>query len=134
MHSVILAAFSRVLFTVMLAVSIYILYRGHNEPGGGFVGGLIAASGFAIVALAEGTAAARRRLAVDPTVLMGIGIACSLCSGLPGLVLDGSYLTHQWGTVAGVGLGTPLLFDVGVYVVVLGGVLSLILRFYEERS
>ena len=131
MHSLILSAFSRILFGVMLAVSFYILYRGHNEPGGGFVGGLIAASGFAIIALAEGARAARQLLAIDPTVLMGIGIGCSLVSGLPGLVIDGAYLSHQWVTVGGVGLGTTLLFDIGVYIVVLGGVLSLILRFYE---
>ena len=131
MHSVILSAFSRLLFAVMIVVSLYILYRGHNEPGGGFVGGLIAASGFAIVALADGSRAARRLLGVDPTVLMGVGLGCSLASGLPGLVLDGAYLSHQWITLGGIGIGTTLLFDVGVYIVVLGGVLSLILRFYE---
>ncbi len=47
MNSLIFAAFSRIIFGVMLVVSVYVLYRGHNEPGGGFVGGLIAAAGFA---------------------------------------------------------------------------------------
>jgi multicomponent Na+:H+ antiporter subunit B len=131
MRSIILSAYSRILFGVMALVSLYILSRGHNEPGGGFVGGLIAASGFAIVALAEGARAARRLLRLDPTVLLGIGLLAALLSGVPGLLVAGSFLTHQWITVAGVGIGTALTFDAGVYLVVLGGVLSLILRFYE---
>jgi multicomponent Na+:H+ antiporter subunit B len=130
-RSIIFSAFSRILFAVMMTVSVYILYRGHNEPGGGFVGGLVAASGFAIVALAEGAHTARRLLLIDPTVLLGVGLFCAIVSGLPGLLLDGSFLAHQWGSVAGLDVGTPVVFDLGVYVVVLGGVLSLILRFYE---
>ena len=131
MQSIIFAAFSRILFAVMITVSLYILYRGHNEPGGGFVGGLVAASGFAIVALAEGTQAARRLLRIDPTILLGIGLCVALASGLPGLVLDHSFLSHQWATLGNLDIGTPLAFDLGVYLVVLGGVLSLVIRFYE---
>jgi multicomponent Na+:H+ antiporter subunit B len=131
MRSVIFAAFSRILFGVMMAVSFYIFYRGHNEPGGGFVGGLVAASGFAIVALAEGAGAARRLLRVEPMILLGTGLLFAIASGVPGLLLDGSFLAHQWTTLAGLAVGTPMAFDLGVYLVVLGGVLSLILRFYE---
>ena len=133
MRSLILSVFVRPLFGLMLAVSLFVLYRGHNEPGGGFVGGLIAASGFALVALAEGVRPARATLRVDPPVLMGIGILCAFVSGLPGLITDGSYLAHQWVIIGSVHLGTPLIFDLGVYLVVLGGVLSLIVRFYEEH-
>lgn len=131
MQSLILSVFARMLLVVMLAASLYVLYRGHNEPGGGFVGGLIAASGFAVVALAKGAHTTRTVMKLDPTVVMGIGIVCAAISGLPGLVLDGSYLTHQWITIGPLLVGTALLFDVGVYLAVLGGVLSLIVRFYE---
>lgn len=115
----------------MLAVSLYVLYRGHNEPGGGFVGGLIAASGFAILALAQGIDAARSALRLQPMVVIGIGMLAAAVSGLPGLLLDGSYLTHQWAILGDFHLGTTLLFDIGVYLVVLGAILSLVLRFYE---
>jgi multicomponent Na+:H+ antiporter subunit B len=131
MRSIIFAALSRILFAVMIAASLFIFYRGHNEPGGGFVGGLVAASGFAIVALAEGTLAARRLLRIDPTILLGIGLLFALGSGLPGLALGHPFLTHQWATLGGLHIGTPLAFDLGVYLVVLGGVLSLVVRFYE---
>ena len=64
MNSLIFAAFSRI-FGVMLVVSVYVLYRGHNEPGGGFVGGLIAAAGFAPGA-ARGSRWRARRCASSP--------------------------------------------------------------------
>lgn len=67
MNSLIFAAFSRILFGVMLVVSVYVLYRGHDEPGGGFVGGLIAAAGFATLALARGVEVARATLRFEPT-------------------------------------------------------------------
>lgn len=132
MNSLIFAAFSRILFSVMLVVSVYVLYRGHNEPGGGFVGGLIAAAGFATLALARGVEVARATLRFEPMTVIGFGILAALLSGLPGLWLDGSFLTHQWRVLGNFHLGTTLLFDIGVYLVVLGGILSLILRFYED--
>ncbi len=132
MNSLIFAAFSRILFGVMLVVSVYVLYRGHNEPGGGFVGGLIAAAGFATLALARGVKVARATLRFEPMTVIGFGILAALLSGLPGLWLDGSFLTHQWLVLGNFHLGTTLLFDIGVYLVVLGGILSLILRFYED--
>lgn len=132
MNSLIFAAFSRILFSVMLVVSVYVLYRGHNEPGGGFVGGLIAAAGFATLALARGVDVARATLRFEPMTVIGFGILAALLSGLPGLWLDGSFLTHQWLVLGNFHLGTTLLFDIGVYLVVLGGILSLILRFYED--
>ena len=132
MNSLIFAAFSRILFGEMLVVSVYVLYRGHNEPGGGFVGGLIAAAGFATLALAGGVEVARATLRFEPMSVIGFGILAALLSGLPGLWLDGSFLTHQWLVLGNFHLGTTLLFDIGVYLVVLGGILSLILRFYED--
>ena len=132
MNSLIFAAFSRILFGVMLVVSVYVLYRGHNETGGGFVGGLIAAAGFATLAIARGVEVARATLRFEPMTVIGFGILAALLSGLPGLWLDGSFLTHQWLVLGNFHLGTTLLFDIGVYLVVLGGILSLILRFYED--
>lgn len=134
MNSLILSTLSRGFFVLMLAVSLYVLYRGHNQPGGGFVGGLIAASGFAILALAEGVAAARSALRAPVPVVIGAGLICALASGLPGLVIDGSFLTHKWLVWGDFHLGTTLLFDIGVYLAVLGGILAFILRFYEEPA
>ena len=61
MNSLILNTATRFLVALMLVFSIYLLWRGHNEPGGGFVGGLIAAIGFALYAIAYGPAAVPSR-------------------------------------------------------------------------
>ena len=128
---IIFATMSRLYFALMLAGSLFLLVRGHNDPGGGFIGGLMAAAAFATLALTQGVASARRTLMVHPVALVGTGLAMACLSGLPGLVSDASYLTHWW-TAGAVHLGTATIFDVGVYLVVLGGVLCLVFRLYEE--
>ncbi|WP_226575438.1 MnhB domain-containing protein [Acuticoccus sediminis] len=128
---IIFATMSRLYFALMLGGSLFILMRGHNDPGGGFIGALMAAAAFATLALTRGVDHARRVLRVHPVVLVGCGLALACVSGLPGLVSDASYLTHWW-TSGAVHLGTATLFDIGVYLVVLGGVLCLVLRLYED--
>ncbi len=133
MNSLIFVSSARILFFLMLGASVYILWRGHDEPGGGFVGGLVAAMAFAIVALADGVPRARRLLRLHPIGLGGLGVFLGFISGLPGLWIDGSYLAHQWLFFPnGFKLGTTMIFDVGVYLVVLGGMLALVFRLYED--
>lgn len=138
MRSIILVASTRIFFVAMLIVSLWILLRGHNEPGGGFVGGLMGAAAFATLAFATGVDDARKSLRVHPGVLMGVGLMFAAVSGLPGVVLNGSYLQHQWLEIPlglfDLKLGTTLVFDIGVYFVVVGGVLSFMFRLYEEEQ
>ena len=134
MRSLILSAVARIFFAIMIAGSLWVLLRGHNEPGGGFIGGLVGAAGFATLALAAGVEAARRTLMLHPVVVMGLGLVLAFVSGVPGILTDGSFLTHQWGSLAGVKLGTTIVFDLGVYLVVVGGVLSFMFRLYEEDA
>jgi multicomponent Na+:H+ antiporter subunit B len=129
--SIIFSTMARLFFVLMLAVSIFMLFRGHNEPGGGFVGGLIAALAFALLALAENVRTARNALLVHPVALMGAGLLLAVASGLPGLLSDRSFLTHWWVEVGSLHLGTATTFDIGVYCVVVGGVLCLVFRLYE---
>ncbi|WP_372425976.1 MnhB domain-containing protein [Salinarimonas chemoclinalis] len=134
MPSLILTAVVRIFFVIMLLGSLWVLLRGHNEPGGGFIGGLVGAAGFSVLALALGVEAARRALVLHPVVLMGAGLGIAFLSGVPGIVTDASFLTHQWGELAGLKLGTTIAFDVGVYMVVVGGVLSFMFRLYAEDA
>lgn len=129
--SVIFSTMSRLFFVLMLIASVYMLFRGHNEPGGGFIGGLFAALAFALLALADSVKAARKALIVHPMVLIGTGLFLSFLSGLPGLLSDRSFLTHWWAELGSTHLGTATVFDVGVFMVVIGGVLALVFRFYE---
>lgn len=133
MNSLIFSATARVLYWLMLAASIFILFRGHDEPGGGFVGGLVAAMAVGIIALADGVPAARRKLPMHPVSLVGLGVVAGFVSGLPGLLADSSFLSHQWVFFENdFKLGTTMIFDLGVYFVVLGGMLLLIFRLYED--
>lgn len=132
MTSLIFRTTTRLLFWAMLVASLVILWRGHNQPGGGFVGGLVAAMAFGVVAMAQGVEAARHRLRVHPVALAGLGVALAALSGLPGMALGQGFLTHQWLVFdSGFKIGTTLVFDVGVYGAVMGGMLCLILRLYE---
>lgn len=139
MQSVILNALARLFFVAMLIFSLFILLRGHDEPGGGFIGGLAAAAAYTVVTLAFGTDTARKWLILHPVVLMGVGLFCAILSGLPPLIGDlGGFLYHLWwegqiGFLA-LKLGTTLIFDIGVYFVVVGGVLSILFRMYETGA
>jgi multicomponent Na+:H+ antiporter subunit B len=135
-ESLILRATTRLLFPLTLVFSIFLLVRGHNEPGGGFVGGLAAAAAFALVLASDGLEKTRRLLRVDPLVLIGVGLAVALASGLPPLAGGGAFLTGHWleAKVPVIGhLGTPFVFDVGVYLTVLGVVVTIILELAEEE-
>jgi multicomponent Na+:H+ antiporter subunit A len=115
-----------------------VLLRGHNEIGGGFVGGLTAALAFAIVALTHGVDRAREKLRLHPLALAGGGLLIAVVSGLPGLAAYGDYLRHVWVDVDVLGVhvrhGTTLLFDLGVYLAVLGTVLAFLFGLTREAE
>ena len=135
MKSVILAALSRLIFGLLLLFSIFLLLRGHNLPGGGFVGGLVAAGAFVLQALAEGFAESRRRLRLPARVIMGIGLLVAITSGILGTFYGYPFLTGIWTTeplpLLGK-LGTPLMFDLGVYLTVLGVTCQVVFSLSEE--
>lgn len=138
MNSLIFKTVSRFLVGLMLLFSIFLLLRGHNEPGGGFIGGLVAAAGIIVYGIADGPAAIREILRVDPRVLAMSGLLTALLSGLLAAPLGADFLTGLWTFIGatpeskGLALGTPLLFDIGVYLVVIGGVLGMVITLEEE--
>lgn len=138
MSSLILRTAVRLLTPLLLLVSVFLLLVGHHEPGGGFVGGLVAAAAFTLLVFSHGPTAARRALGVEPRSLAGAGLLLATATGIWGLLAGGPYLAAGWWSleVAGIGevkLGTPLLFDAGVYLVVLGVATSVVLALAEEE-
>ena len=124
-----LRVIAKPVWILLLAISLFVLVRGHNEPGGGFIGGLLAASGILVYALAFSPQAARDRLFLRPQVFLGAGILTAAFSGLFGLFRGQAFLTGQaWIEIPMVGkLGSVLLFDLGVYLVVFGAAVQLML-------
>jgi len=135
MRSLILSATARFLLPVLLMFSLFLLVRGHHMPGGGFVGGLVAAAAFMLYAIAHSVAEARALLRVDTVSLLGVGLFLSLGSGLLSLVRGSSFMTGLWLSrplpVVGK-LGTPVVFDMGVYLVVLGATLTVLFTLAED--
>jgi multicomponent Na+:H+ antiporter subunit B len=135
MRSLILSAAARVVFPLLLLFSVFLLFRGHNEPGGGFVGGLVAATAYALLALTGGVEASRRFLPASPQLLVGTGLLTALTAGVIGLVAGRPFMTGLWGgmPLPVIGKpGTPVLFDTGVYLTVLGVVLLILFTLQEE--
>lgn len=137
MNSIILRTSARYLLPLLILFSIFLLFRGHNEPGGGFVAGLVAAAAFTLYALADNVEAARFALQVDPHVLIGSGLLLALLDGIVPFFYGEEFLTGRWTylRLPGVGeieIGSPLFFDIGVYLVVMGVVLMIIFSLAEE--
>ena len=134
MRSLILTTVTRFLVVLMLAFSVYLLLRGHNQPGGGFVGGLVAAIAFALMAITDGSRRVARLVRVDPRVVAMVGVGVALTAGLFAAAAGAPFLTGLWAFPAGLPLGTPLLFDVGVYLAVIGAVLTLLLALEDNAE
>ncbi len=135
--SFILRPATRLLLPLLLLFSLFLLLRGHNEPGGGFSAALVAASAFILYRFAFGARATRRALPGSTLALSGAGLLVALGSGVLSLLEGRPFMTGLWGqmVIPGFGelyVGTPLLFDVGVYLTVVGVTLSIILPLAEE--
>lgn len=135
MFSVILSTASRYLFPLMLIFSFFNLLRGHNEPGGGFVGGLVAVAAYALYLIANGVDEAKKLLKTEPIKLMALGLMLAIISAFISVLSGKEFLTGVWAKnefpVIGK-VGTPLLFDLGVYFLVLGIVLKIVFSLAEE--
>lgn len=131
MTSLILRTGTRVLMPLLLLYGLFLLLRGHSAPGGGFSGGLVVSSAYALHSFAFGVAAARRALLFDPSRFIGVGLLLALGSSLLPVLSGEAFLTSLWLDPAR-GIGTPLLFDLGVFLVVIGVVLTMTFTLAEE--
>jgi multicomponent Na+:H+ antiporter subunit B len=138
MNSIIFRTVSRLLMGLMLLFSLFLLWRGHNEPGGGFIGGLVAAAGLVVYGLADGANSMRMILRVDPRAIALSGLLTAVVAGILPLLGGADFLTGLWlfigatETDKGLALGTPLLFDIGVYLTVVGGVVGMVIALEES--
>lgn len=130
-RSVILEASVRLVFPTVLVFGLYLLFAGHNQPGGGFVGGLVCGTAFTLRYAARGRAGIADAVPVDPAVPLGLGIVLAALTGTAALLLGGDFLrsgVHQLTlpVLGDVKLTSVLLFDTGVFLVVVGVVLALL--------
>ncbi|GAB4360617.1 MAG: Na+/H+ antiporter subunit B [Oricola sp.] len=137
MRTLIFRTVAPYLSSLMILFSVFVLLRGHNEPGGGFIGGLIAASALAIYGIAFGVSPVRRAIRFHPMALSGFGLLLAAIAGILSVFSGVPFLTGLWifPEIFGVhlALSTPLVFDIGVYFVVFGAITSTALAL-EERE
>jgi len=131
MNSLILSVGARFLTGLFLLFSLFVLLRGHNSPGGGFIGGLIGAAGFVLYSFAAGVPATRSALRVDPRTIGVCGMALAIVAGLASALVGSGPFTGLWLIVADIALSTVLVFDIGVYLAVLGAILTLVFALEE---
>jgi multicomponent Na+:H+ antiporter subunit A len=130
-RSVVLEVVTRVLFHTIVVFSVYLLFSGHNEPGGGFAGGLVAGLALVLRYLAGGRYELGEAAPVDPGLLLGAGLLFAGGTGVVGLtlgaeVLQTAILETTLPVLGDVKLVTSLFFDVGVYLIVVGLVLDVL--------
>ena len=120
----------RILTPVLLILAVYLFLRGHNAPGGGFIAGLVASVAFELQILSRGERFVRKRLGPYLHPLTGIGLLSAVTAALIGL-RRGEFFDSVWTElhvgVLDVELGNPMLFDFGVFLVVVSVVVSILL-------
>lgn len=134
-RSVILGVSARALTPVLLLVSIYVTFRGHNAPGGGFAGGLIMGAAVVLRYLAEGMPGVRN-MRLDPIMLIATGLGVAVATSTAPLLFGKNVMDSQiWD------IGLPLIgeihfssagvFDIGVHILVVGVVVAVLLAFAQ---
>ena len=129
----------QLLLPVSGMVAVFFLLRGHNEPGGGFVAGLIVATAVILQYLVGGTAWAESRTRIHPQYWIGLGLLCAAGAGLSAWLVPRPFLSAlAWDAtlpmIGTVHLSTVLLFDVGVFLLVIGAtVLILVALAHQSR-
>lgn len=138
-NSLILNTAALAIVPLQLMFSVFLLLRGHDEPGGGFIGGLVAASAFVLYAFSFGARPTMRLLRVDPRDILAAGLLFALASTIPALLSGQPLLTAHWWQfpLPGEGylkLSTVLIFDIGVYLTVLGTLMTFVISLMEARE
>ncbi len=127
-HPMMLVVATRIMLPLALVVGVYIFLRGHNQPGGGFIAGLVVGVALIVQYMASGWAWARARTRIDYHALIGFGVFVATATGVGSWLFDRPFLTSSYGhlhlpLVGEVELATALLFDLGVFSTVVGVVM-----------
>lgn len=137
-NTVILHTAALFLLPLQLLFSVFLLLRGHDEPGGGFIAGLVASGALVLYLFAHGVKSTRKIIRVDPHDLLGLGLMLGVLSAFPAVLLGEPFLTAQWwsfylGAETEIKLSTVLMFDIGVYFAVLGTILTIVVSLTEAE-
>jgi multicomponent Na+:H+ antiporter subunit B len=126
--TIMLATAIKLFMPLFILFSLYLLFRGHNDPGGGFIGGLIGSMGFVFYTMTFGADVTEKTFRINSLVLIASGLLLAAGSGIISIFFGDIFLTARWEDyyLPFIGRpGTPILFDIGVYVLVVGIILKI---------
>ncbi|MDZ7751973.1 MAG: monovalent cation/H+ antiporter subunit A [Gammaproteobacteria bacterium] len=133
MHPPVMASLTRLLLPLALLVSAFIFLRGHNQPGGGFIAGLITAVALIMQYLANGVAWTQSRLPANMHPVLALGLLVATLTGLASWLFGHPFLTSafthlHWPLVGDFEVASAMAFDFGVYLVVVGATLLILIH------
>lgn len=139
MYPMVMASLTRLLLPLTLLVSVFILLRGHNLPGGGFIAGLITAVALIMQYLSNGVAWTQARLPANMHPVIATGLLLAVATGLGSWLVDHPFLTStfthlDWPLIGTFEVASAIAFDIGVYLVVVGATLHILIRLGLMRS
>ena len=125
------AVLVRLLLPIAFVVSMYLFMRGHNQPGGGFVAGLVMSVAFILQYMVAGTQWVEAQMSLRPLRWMGTGLLCATLTGLGAIPLGYPFLTTHTAhfslpLLGDIHIASALFFDIGVYAVVVGATLLIL--------
>lgn len=137
-NDVILKTMTKVIFFIIILFSIHIFFAGHYAPGGGFVGGLLTASGIVLLLLAFDLKTVAYMLPINYTVMVAIGLLVALGTASASIFANVPFFTHAYEyynlpLLGKQSLHTAALFDAGVYLVVVGVTMTIIQSIGEDE-
>jgi len=129
----------RVLSLIIFTFSFYLLLAGHNNPGGGFIGGLMTATAVLVLYLVFDMKTITKAIPISFTTMIGVGLLLAAFTGIISIIFGYPFLTQffeyfQIPMFGEVELTTALIFDLGVYLVVVGAALTIILAIAEDDN
>ncbi|MGM8365053.1 Na(+)/H(+) antiporter subunit B [Virgibacillus sp. W0181] len=137
-NDLILKTTTSLIVFILLGFAFYLLMAGHNSPGGGFVGGLTTSAAILLMYMSYGKHTVEKILPINFITLVPIGLLIAVLTGLGSLLFGVPFLTQTFGhiTVPFFGeleLATAMLFDIGVFLTVLGTTVTIILTIADDR-
>lgn len=138
-NNIILRTTTSLIAFILLGFAIYLFFAGHNSPGGGFVGGLVTSAAVVLLYMSYGINTINKVLPINFQILIPIGLLIAILCGIGAFVFNMPFLTHTFGHVTLPILGefelaTAMIFDLGVYLTVLGTTVSIILNIADNQT
>jgi multicomponent Na+:H+ antiporter subunit A len=130
---------SKGIVLIILTFSLYLFFAGHNHPGGGFIGALMTSAALVLMAVAFGMDTVRKVLPVNYRLITGAGLLIAIVTASGSFIFNAPFLSHAFGhfqlpILGDTELATAVLFDLGVYLAVVGVTMNIILSIGGDKQ